>query len=114
MHGGFDADALFVGFDGGELRLLAEDFAAQAEFAGGDDRLLDEEALFAAADRAAANFVAGVADGGIGIEAGLLLAGFGGADLGFGLAEGGIVLARDGLDLVERDERRFGGELGAA
>ena len=107
LHRRFDADALFVGFDGGELRLLAEDFATEAKFAACDDGLLDEEAFLAAADGAAANFVAGVADGGIGIKAGLLLAAFGGADLRFGLAERGIVLTRDGLDLVESDERGF-------
>ena len=91
FYGGFYADALFFGFDGGESGFVGEDVAAESEFAGGDDGLFDEEALFAAAYRAAADFVAGVADGGIGIEAGLLAAGFGGADFGFGLAEGGIV-----------------------
>ena len=82
LHGGLDADALLVGFDGGELRLLAEDLAAEAKFASGDDGLLDEETLLAAADGASADFIASVADGGIRVEAGLLLACFGGADFG--------------------------------
>src|SRR6201999_2371236 len=80
LYRGFDTDALFVGFDRGELRLLAEDLAAEAKFSAGDYRLLDEKAFFAAADRATANFVACVADGWIGIHAGLLLACFCGAD----------------------------------
>jgi len=63
--------------------------------------LLDEEALLAAADGAAANFIAGVADGGIGIETGLLLAGFGGANFGFGLAESGIGFGWPGAGLLQ-------------
>jgi hypothetical protein len=114
LDGGFYADALLVGFNGGELCLLAEYFAAETEFASGDDGLLNEEAFFAAADGAAATFIAGVADDGIRVEAGLLLTGFGGADLGFGLAESWIVLARDILDLIEGDQRGFCGSLGAA
>src|SRR6185295_11557362 len=97
FHGAFDTDALLFGFDGGELCFVAENVFREAEFARGDDGLLDEEALFAAADRAAADFVTRVANGGIGVEAGLLAAGVGGADFGFGLVESGIVFAREML-----------------
>jgi len=76
--------------------------------------LLDEEALLAAADGATANFIAGVGDGGIGVEAGLLLAGFGGADFGFGLAEGGIGFGGQALGFFESEEWGFGIFLGAA
>ena len=85
FHCTFDTYALLARFDGGEFRFLAEDVPAQAEFSGGYDRLLYEKSFFTPADRAAANFVAGVANGGIRVEAGLLLAGFGGADLCFRL-----------------------------
>ncbi len=76
--------------------------------------MLDEEALLAAADGAAANFVAGVADGGIGVETGLLLARFGGADFGFGLSQGGIGFGGKGLGFFEGEEGGFGIFLGTA
>jgi hypothetical protein len=75
--------------------------------------LLDEEALLAAAYGAATNFVAGVADGGIGVETGLLLAGFGGADFGFGLSQGGIGFGGEALGFFQGEEGRFGIFLGA-
>lgn len=76
--------------------------------------MFDEEALLAAVNGAAANFVAGIADGGIGIEARLLVARFGGADFGFGLAEGGIGIRGELLSLLESEEGGFGIFLGAA
>src|SRR5258708_6100738 len=114
FDGGFDADFLLLGFDFGELRFLGEDVAAAGELSGGDDGLLDEEALLAAADRATANFIAGVGDGGIGVEAGLSLGGFGGADFGFGLAEGGIGFAGQALGFFENEEWGFGLFLSSA
>ena len=103
FYGGGDADLLLLGFDFGEFGFGVEDFAAFAEFSGGDDGLLNEEALLASADGAATDFVAGVADGGIGVEAGLLLARFCGADFGFGLAERGIGFGGHFFYLIEGD-----------
>jgi hypothetical protein len=114
FDGSFDADFLLLGFDFGELRFFGENVAAAREFSGGDNGLLDEEALLASADGAAANFIAGVADGGVGIEAGLLLAGFGGADFGFGLAESGIGFGGQALGFFEGEERSLRILLGAA
>lgn len=45
----FYTNALLVRFDGGEFRLVREDVTAEFEFASGNDGLLNEEALLAAA-----------------------------------------------------------------
>ena len=104
---------MFLGFDFGELHFFGEYVAAARELSPGDYGLLDEEALLAAAAGAAPNFVAGVGDGGIGVEAGLLPTGLGGADFGFGLAEGGIGFGGQALGFFEGEERGFGVFLGA-
>jgi len=74
FHGSSTRFFLFLGFDFGELGFFERRRGCARAFRG-DDGLLNEEALLAAADRAAANFVAGVAtvDG---VEARLLLASF--------------------------------------
>ncbi len=108
FHGAGDADALLFGFYDGELRLLAEDFLTQAQLAAGHDGLLHEKTLLATADGAAANFIGGVANGWIGVEAGLLAARIRGADFGIRLAKRGIGLLRDFLDLLEGNQSAIG------
>ena len=104
FHRSFHAGFLFFSFDFGDARFLFEDTATLGEFARGDDGLFDKEPLFAAVDGTAADFVAGVADRGIGIEACLLRAGFGGANFGFGLAKSGIGGGGETFRVVEGEE----------
>src|SRR5262249_53779561 len=93
---------------------MAENVLCQAQFSTGDDGLLDEEALLASTHRPASNLVAGVADGRIRIQSGLLAASVSSTDLCFGLLQGWIVLARELFQLFEGDQRSRGRGLGAA
>src|SRR5262249_15009495 len=104
FHRSFHADLLFLSFDLSELRFLGKNVSATSEFSGGDHGLLDKETLFATGKRTAPDFIAGVADRWIRVEAGLLLARLGGANFGFGLAERGIRFGGKFLSLVESEK----------
>jgi hypothetical protein len=90
---GLHANFLFFCFDLRNFSLFGKDLAIVCQLAAGHDGLLHEESLLASRYRAATNFISAVADGGIWIETGLLLAGFSGADFGFGLAQRWICFA---------------------
>ena len=105
---------MFFSCDFSDARFLFENAATLGEFSRGDDGLLDEESLFAAVDGTAADFVAGVADGGVRIKAGLLRVGFGGANFCFGLAKSGIGGGGETCRVVEGEEFFVRLFLGAA
>ena len=88
--------------------VLHNDLAILAEFSGSDDGLRDEKSLLAAANRASADFVTGVADCRIGIEARLLLSGFCRTNLRLRLAQGRIALGRQPLQRSQRHQRALG------
>ena len=82
LYRAFNAQLLLLGFELGKAGLLCKNTAGFSEFSAGDDGLLQEETLLAAVDGAAADFIPYVADGRIGIKAGLLSARLRGADFG--------------------------------
>lgn len=84
--------------------LLLLDVARLIQLAASDQCLLQEKALLAAVDGTAANFIAGVADGRIWVQSGLLGAGFGSANLGFRLAQRGIGFGGEALGVGEAEE----------
>jgi hypothetical protein len=67
--------------------------------------LLEKESLFAASAGAAADFISGVTERGIGIERGLVLAGFCGTNFGVGLAQGWVAVTGEFLGLLQREQR---------
>ena len=111
---GFYPDFLLFGLDFRKLRFFGKDVASAAEFAAGDDGLFDEKSLLAAVRLAAADFIACVTDGGVGIKRGLLCMGAGSADSSFGLAVRRVVLSRRFEGMVEGEKRGIGIGLRAA
>ena len=83
-----------------------EDVATEGEFAAEDEGLGDEGALFPAAVAAAADMVAGVADGGVWGEAGL-------TGLGGGPVHVSLRLGQRGVGAVGSGEEGFDGEGGS-
>ena len=91
------------------LLLLLVDIAAKAELAAQHDGLGDKATLFSATVGAAANLVALVADGGVGVERSLPGFRFRAADHGRGLLQGRIVVVghgEKGFQLERSDDRR--------
>ena len=107
-NGAFNADLLLFRFDLRKPDFLAENLAVLGELSRGDNGLGDEESLFSAAHRSAADFVSGVAYGGIRVEAGLLLPCLRGAKFRFRLPQRGIALCRRLLQRGETHQRTFG------
>ena len=95
------ARELGLGCDLIGLFLLLVDVVAKAELATQHDSLRDKTALLPSAVRAAANLVALVADGGIGVESSLPGLRFRTADHGCGLLQGRIVVVGHGKKVFQ-------------
>ena len=84
------------------LPFLGEYLSIEIELSAEDDVLLDEDALLAASERSAPNFVARVSDGGIGPKAGLKRAACRLADACLRFAERWIIRASHLQQLLQR------------
>ena len=102
MHIAMNAVGLFFDSNLVGLLLLLVDVAAQPELAAKNDGLLDETALFAAAERAATNLLALISNGRIGIETGLTRLFLRPANKSVGLFQRGIIGVGESLKIGER------------
>ena len=105
LHRALHADFLFLRLELRELHVFSEYLAAQSQLSAGHDRLLHKKSLLSAAYRAAANFIARVANRRIRIEPRLLPPCLRRANLCLRLPQRRIRLAGDLLYLLQRDQR---------
>src|SRR5258708_5914146 len=87
------------------LFLLLVAVAAQPGFTAKNDGLLDETALFAAAERAATNLLALISNGRIRIETGLTCLFLRPANKSIGLFQRGVIGVGESLEIGERPSR---------